>query len=62
MVSKTIERICGTDKVQHKFDKYSHGNHTKDPIIKNTWIETSIMSSFVGSYPKGNYELIIWTT
>jgi hypothetical protein len=36
MVSKTIELICGTDKVQHEFDKYSHDNHATDPIIKNT--------------------------
>jgi hypothetical protein len=36
MVSKTIEVICGTDKAQHKFDKYSHDNHAQDPITKNT--------------------------
>jgi hypothetical protein len=61
MVSKTIELICGTDKIQHKFDKYSHDNHAEDPITKNIWIKTSIISSFVGSYPKGKYEEIIWT-
>jgi hypothetical protein len=62
MVSKTIELICGTDKVQDKFDKYSPDNHVEDPITKNTWIEISIMSSFVGSYPKCKYDPIIWTT
>jgi hypothetical protein len=36
MVSKTIKLIYGTDKVQHKFDKYSHDNHAEDPIKKNT--------------------------
>jgi hypothetical protein len=36
MVSKTIKLICGTHKVQHKFDKYSHDNHVEDPITKNT--------------------------
>jgi hypothetical protein len=59
MVSKTIEFICGTDKVQHKFDKYSHDNHVKYHITKNTLIESSIMSLFVGSYPKVKYEQII---
>jgi hypothetical protein len=62
MVSKTIKLICGTDKVQHKFDEYSHDNHAEDHITKNTWIEISIMSSFVGSYQKGNIEQIIRTT
>jgi hypothetical protein len=62
MVSKTIKLICGTDQVQYKFDEYSHDNHAKDLITKNTWIETSIMSSFVGSYLKGNIEQIIMTT
>jgi hypothetical protein len=56
MVSRTIKLICGTDKVQHKFDKYSHDNYAEDPITKNTWIETSIMSLFVGIYPKVKYE------
>jgi hypothetical protein len=54
MVSKTIKLICGTHKVQHKFDKYSHDNHVEDPITKNTWIETSNMSSFAGIYPKAS--------
>jgi hypothetical protein len=36
MVSKTIELSFGIDKVQHKFDKYSHDNHAEDPITKNT--------------------------
>jgi hypothetical protein len=36
MVSKTIKLICGTDKVQHKFDEYSHDNHAEDHITKNT--------------------------
>jgi hypothetical protein len=36
MVSKTIKFICGTNKVQHKFDKYTYDNHAEDPITKNT--------------------------